>query len=111
MLHPVPLEVVADNYLQIYGCEYQTLVASYVGLCEIMTLPVPYYPAPDNAPGSCSCNTGKVLETFLEARSSEVSCETSSESTSLADIPAREEACVCCGTSIIISAYAIFAVF
>ena len=103
---------VADTGLQIYGCEYQSLVANYAGLCQlIMTLPVPYWPAPDNAPGSCSYNTGEILEAYLGLQVSELSCAKNSESLSLGDIPARLEACACCGTGITISAYVTFTVF
>ena len=105
------LGTVADICLQIYGCEYQSLVANYIGLCEIMTLPVPYWPAPDNAPGGCSCNTGKLLEAFLGSQTSALSCERNAEALSLSEIPAMLEACVCCTTSIAISAYVISTVF
>jgi hypothetical protein len=97
--------------LQIYGCEYQSLVANYIRICQIMTLPVPYWPAPDNAPGSCSCNTGEVIEAFLGSQTSGLSCSRNAESLSLSEIPAMEEACVCCMTSITISAYVISTVF
>jgi hypothetical protein len=112
MLHPVSLGAVADTCLQIYGCEYQSLVISYAGLCQlIMTLPVPYWPAPDNAPGSCSCNTGEFLETYLGSQTSELSCAKNAELLSLGEIPARLEACACCGTGITISAYVLSTVF
>jgi len=87
LLHPASLGTVADICLQIYGCEYQSLVANYIHLCQIMTLPVPYWPAPDNAPGSCSYNTGEVLEAALGSQTSELSCTRNAESLSLSEIP------------------------
>jgi hypothetical protein len=111
LLHPASLGTVADICLQIYGCEYQSLVAGYAGICQIRTLPVPYWPAPDNAPGSCSCNTGKVIEAYLGSQASVLSCAKNVESLSLSEIPAMEEACACCEASITISAYVISTVF
>lgn len=42
----------------VYGCEYQQLANLYDADCSA---PVPFFPAPDNAPGGCSCNLGYVL--------------------------------------------------
>lgn len=53
---------------QVYTCEYDELVAAMVDMCDVSggvdTNVIPYYPAPDSAPGSCSCNQGKLLLTL-----------------------------------------------
>jgi hypothetical protein len=98
----------ADFCFQIYGCEYQSLVASYFGLCPLAAMPVPYWPSPDNAPGSCSCNTGKVLEAYLAAESQSANClqnATSIESSGNYNYAGKMDiACSCCATGITISA-------
>ncbi|KDR83368.1 hypothetical protein GALMADRAFT_637605 [Galerina marginata CBS 339.88] len=45
---------------RVNECEYQSYIVEYLLQCPIARLPVPYFPAPDNAPDSCSCNLGKV---------------------------------------------------
>ncbi|KAH0334968.1 hypothetical protein KCU81_g9237, partial [Aureobasidium melanogenum] len=57
-----------DCWNQVYTCEYDELVAAMVDMCDVSggvdTNVIPYYPAPDSAPGSCSCNQGKLLLTL-----------------------------------------------
>ena len=94
--------------LQIYGCEYQSVVAQYFDLCPLAAAPVPYWPAPDNAPGGCSCNTGEVLEAYIAAEAQSVAClqnATSMTNTNnLEYISKMDTACGCCATGITISA-------
>lgn len=45
---------------RVNECEYQEYVVAYLVNCPIAKTPLPYFPAPDNAPDACSCNVGKV---------------------------------------------------
>ncbi|KAG9661027.1 hypothetical protein KCU64_g2822, partial [Aureobasidium melanogenum] len=58
-----------DCWNQVYTCQYDELVATMIDACDVSggvdTDVIPYYPAPDSAPGSCSCNQGKVLLTHM----------------------------------------------
>ncbi|KAJ5088199.1 hypothetical protein N7456_011815 [Penicillium angulare] len=114
---------------QVYSCEYQLFIQQYFSICPGAIEPIPFWPAPDNAPGRCSCDLGKVLKNTLSARKEQVSCilnvtdqtvntVTSSVSDSLSDISnigsdignnvasIAETAteCACCGASASISA-------
>lgn len=55
---------------QVYTCEYDQLVANAIDSCltssGLDNDGIPYYPAPDSAPGSCSCNQGNVLLTTMK---------------------------------------------
>ncbi|CAD0095649.1 unnamed protein product [Aureobasidium mustum] len=55
-----------DCWNQVYSCGYDQLVISMTESCansEIDLQAIPYFPAPDSAPGSCSCNQGKLYLT------------------------------------------------
>ncbi|KAG9853055.1 hypothetical protein KCU98_g3231, partial [Aureobasidium melanogenum] len=58
-----------DCWNQVYTCQYDELVATMIDACDVSggvdTDVIPYYPAADSAPGSCSCNQGKVLLTHM----------------------------------------------
>ncbi|KAL2828084.1 hypothetical protein BJY01DRAFT_255497 [Aspergillus pseudoustus] len=48
---------------KVYSCEYQVLVGSLLN--QQLTQPanpIPFWPAPDNAPGGCDCNFGQIYE-------------------------------------------------
>lgn len=50
---------------QVWGCQYQEYMIQYFRSCAIAKQPVPYFPAPNNAPAACSCNLGKVYSVCL----------------------------------------------
>ncbi|KAH0281240.1 hypothetical protein KCU91_g412, partial [Aureobasidium melanogenum] len=54
---------------QVYSCGYDQLVTTMVESCnhrETNLDAIPYFPAPDSAPGSCSCNQGKLYLTQVK---------------------------------------------
>ncbi|KAJ5806204.1 uncharacterized protein N7503_003806 [Penicillium pulvis] len=59
---------------QVYSCEYQLFVQQYFAICPSAIEPIPFWPAPDDAPNRCSCDLGKVLQSTLTARKEQVSC-------------------------------------
>ncbi|KAJ5604367.1 hypothetical protein N7510_009521 [Penicillium lagena] len=90
----------SDCWNKIYSCEYQYLVSSYL-LQHTTEVSVPFFPAPANAPGGCSCNMGDVLvnaTTSISLIESKCSSYTFSSSTKLSE-------CQCCALSAALSAY------
>lgn len=104
---------------QVYSCEYQLFVQQYFAVCPKAVEPIPFWPAPDNAPNRCSCDLGKVVQNTLGARKGQLSCmknvtdKTVSNAPDLSnlgnglDIANRATECACCGASGSISAYVI----
>lgn len=46
----------------MYSCEYQMTAGDIATYCLKPRLEdIPLYPPPDDTPGSCSCNMGKLL--------------------------------------------------
>jgi hypothetical protein len=106
---------------QVYSCEYQLFVQQYFAICPSATEPIPFWPAPDNAPNRCSCDLGKVLQSTLTARKEQISCIKNVTSQTLNKIPSdlgdlsnlpngldigkQASDCACCGASASISAY------
>lgn len=105
---------------QVYSCEYQLFIQQYFAICPSAREPIPFWPAPDNAPNRCSCDLGKVLQTTLTARKEQVSCVRNVTDKTLDKIPSdlgdlddlpngldiANDAtnCACCGASAAISA-------
>ncbi|KAJ6043526.1 uncharacterized protein N7446_001724 [Penicillium canescens] len=101
---------------QVYSCEYQLFVQQYFAICPSASEPIPFWPAPDNAPNRCSCDLGKVLQTTLSSRNDQVQCMRNvtdrirSDVTDLSnlsnglDIAGQATDCACCGASASISA-------
>ncbi|KAH7305884.1 hypothetical protein B0I35DRAFT_483639 [Stachybotrys elegans] len=55
---------------QVYSCEYQQKVGDIPDYCLKSGLDnVLFYPTPGNAPGSCSCNLGKLLTSLMTTTS------------------------------------------
>ncbi|GLI75546.1 hypothetical protein PoHVEF18_003803 [Penicillium ochrochloron] len=89
---------------QVYSCEYDELVAQYFGQCPVATEPIPYWPAPDNAPNGCSCNLGKVSQSLFKAQQEYSSCINKVNSGSVTDLAEMDTACGCCQVSAGLSA-------
>ncbi|KAJ5732036.1 hypothetical protein N7493_003517 [Penicillium malachiteum] len=106
---------------QVYSCEYQLFIQQYFTICPNAAEPIPFWPAPDDAAGRCSCALGKVLQNTLSARKEQVSCisniadetvntvtgalgDLSSIGKNVADIATTAVGCACCGASASISA-------
>ncbi|KAF7156248.1 hypothetical protein CNMCM5623_009641 [Aspergillus felis] len=89
---------------QAYSCEYGKLVATYFAECPVASEPVPFWPAPDNAPGGCSCNLGKVLQATLNAQKENNACLTNKTTTNVIELSNKYTACGCCEVSAGLSA-------
>ena len=70
---------------------------------------LPYWPTPNDAPDSCSCNLGKMEKTEYLITKQMTECSDNSTNTDgVTDTDVLIEygqACLCCGYSAIISAY------
>ena len=70
---------------------------------------IPFYPPPDNAPGSCSCNMGKLLTSMYRTSAETETCGANGEAilnqiTSNDEIQVFSRACICCSQSATLSA-------
>ncbi|KAJ5757321.1 uncharacterized protein N7511_006015 [Penicillium nucicola] len=99
----------ASCWNQVYSCEYQNTVGDFFTLCTKPNYDtVPFWPAPDDAPDSCSCNLGEIEK--KEYLISLQMTECSNNMTNLNQITKTDaivdygKACTCCGMSAIISA-------
>ncbi|KAJ5675799.1 hypothetical protein N7462_008696 [Penicillium macrosclerotiorum] len=103
---------------QVYSCEYQLFVQQYFAVCPSAAEPIPFWPAPEDAPNRCSCSLGKVLANTLTARKEQIACMQNVTDQALSNIPtnladlgngldiARTATdCACCGASASISAW------
>ncbi|KAJ5166584.1 uncharacterized protein N7482_005365 [Penicillium canariense] len=101
---------------QVYSCQYQLFVQQYFAVCPNAAEPIPFWPAPDNAPNRCSCSLGKVLSSTLSARNDQISCVQNvtdqtmnnlpdlSNLGNIPDIARTATDCACCGASASMSA-------
>ncbi|PMD45492.1 hypothetical protein L207DRAFT_481871 [Hyaloscypha variabilis F] len=84
---------------RVNECEYQEYVVEYLVGCPIAKLPVPYFPTPDNAPDSCSCNVGDVYLAISSNIQQGGTCSTN-VSNSSPDAAVQEiQGCECCEVS------------
>ncbi|KAM0713929.1 hypothetical protein Q7P37_010891 [Cladosporium fusiforme] len=95
---------------QVYSCEYQETVRDFINVCTNPDLKnIPFWPPPDDAPASCSCNIGKIDMTQLEAVEIASTCANNETAlgqfTSVEEINAFAQGCMCCGNSLLLSAY------
>ncbi|RHZ49174.1 uncharacterized protein CDV56_100536 [Aspergillus thermomutatus] len=89
---------------QAYSCEYDKLVAMYFAQCPTASEPIPFWPAPDHAPGGCSCNLGKVLQATVNAQKEFSACLTNTSTTNVIELSNKDTACGCCEVSAGLSA-------
>lgn len=70
---------------------------------------IPFWPAPENAAGGCSCNIGKLAgkEKLISAQLTECSNNMTNldQLSEVKDITNYAQACICCAQSAIVSAY------
>ncbi|OAA58282.1 hypothetical protein ISF_06821 [Cordyceps fumosorosea ARSEF 2679] len=64
----------ASCWNQVWGCQYQEYIVQYFRGCPIAKQPVPYFPAPNNAPAACSCNLGKIFFAYNGAIQQAAQC-------------------------------------
>lgn len=84
----------------MYSCEYQFLVSEYLAE-QTVSVEIPYYPAPDNAPGDCPCNLGEVFDNIT----ANVGAAGSTCSKYVDGLSDAVFTCECCGWSAALSAY------
>ncbi|KAI1799908.1 hypothetical protein F4811DRAFT_541855 [Daldinia bambusicola] len=96
---------------QVYSCEYQQTAGEIATYCLNPDLEaIPFFPPPDNAPGSCSCNVAKVLISIYRTVAETETCgangeEIASQLGSLDEIQHFSRACQCCSQSGMLSAF------
>ncbi|RSL55514.1 hypothetical protein CEP53_007070 [Fusarium sp. AF-6] len=84
---------------KVWQCDYQEYIVSYLQNCPIAKLPIPYFPAPNRAPNSCSCNLGKVYLAVLDAIQQTETCSGNSDTSDPGSNLQRLQGCSCCEIS------------
>ncbi|KAE8363827.1 hypothetical protein BDV27DRAFT_3616 [Aspergillus caelatus] len=90
---------------QVYSCEYQKTAYDLLDSCVNTDIEsVPFFPPPDNAPGGCSCNLGRVAKVQKVAENAMHECYDNMKP----DWPYEQTmlygaTCLCCGQSSYIS--------
>jgi hypothetical protein len=92
----------------VYSCEYQNTVLELGGNCiDEKFENVPFFPAPENAPGACSCNLGKLVTSLNRAVDELDLCidrnQETWDSLSFDEQMIFGKACKCCSESGILS--------
>ncbi|KAI0113350.1 hypothetical protein F4814DRAFT_449797 [Daldinia grandis] len=101
----------AHCWNQVYSCEYQTTAGDIATYCLNPHLEdIPFYPPPDDAPGSCSCNMGKLLVSLYKTVDETETCgangeEIAGQLSSDEELQTFPRACTCCSQSGMLSAF------
>lgn len=90
---------------RVWECEYQEYMVSYFMNCNTAKQPVPYFPAPKNAPGACSCNVGQVYLNIQDAIQQTATCSNGADSGDAGNNLQQIEGCNCCEISGALSRY------
>ncbi|KAJ9637614.1 hypothetical protein, variant [Exophiala oligosperma] len=67
--------------------------------CATAKLPVPYFPAPDDATDACSCNLGKVHMAVVDAIQETATCSNNANSGDASSNVQQIQGCNCCEIS------------
>ncbi|KAJ4253879.1 hypothetical protein NW762_010277 [Fusarium torreyae] len=101
-----------DLLRQVYSCEYQNTVLELGINCVSEKYEnIPFFPAPDDAPGACSCNLGKVITSINRAVDELDSCidrnekQWDSAKNDNDEMDVFIQACQCCSYSAILSTF------
>lgn len=92
---------------RVWECEYQEYMVSYFMNCNIAKQPVPYFPAPKNAPGACSCNVGQVYLNIQDVIQQTATCSNAADSGDAGNNLQQIEGCNCCEISGALSRHAV----
>lgn len=95
----------AHCWNRVNECEYQTYITDYLAECLIAKPPIPYFPIPDNAPDSCSCNVGKINLAISASVQDASTCINNSDGPDAATNVQRNGGCDCCEISSSLSRY------
>jgi hypothetical protein len=95
---------------QVYSCEYQQTAQDVLNLCLNFDMDqIPFWPAPAEAAGGCSCNIGDVARKEVQISAQLTECSNNktnlNKMTEVGDMTNYAQACICCAESAIISAY------
>ncbi|KAF7558496.1 hypothetical protein G7046_g5667 [Stylonectria norvegica] len=92
---------------QVYSCEYQSTVEDITIYCTNPQLnEIPFYPPPDDAPGGCSCNMGKILVSQYRTNNELQTCGSKLDQLSNPDdVQENAQACQCCADSAWLSVF------
>ncbi|KAF8913233.1 hypothetical protein CPB84DRAFT_1841622 [Gymnopilus junonius] len=74
-------------------------ITEYLVQCPIAKPPIPYFPIPDNAPDSCSCNLGKVNLAITSSAEQGATCSNNANGPDAASNVQEIEGCDCCELS------------
>ncbi|KAE8391859.1 hypothetical protein ETB97_007437 [Aspergillus alliaceus] len=93
---------------EVYSCEYGETVSGLVYSCPDANLTqIPFWPQPDNAPGGCACNSGKLTMKQVQIANHVETC--GDNTTRLNELSTDEErtdylrACQCCTMSALLA--------
>ncbi|OAR01648.1 hypothetical protein LLEC1_07656 [Akanthomyces lecanii] len=95
----------AHCWNQVWGCQYQEYMVQYFRTCAIAKQPVPYFPAPNDAPAACSCNLGKIFLAFNGAIQESTQCSSKQNSGDASANVQAIQGCNCCQVSGAFSRY------
>ncbi|KAI1439452.1 hypothetical protein F5Y02DRAFT_70235 [Annulohypoxylon stygium] len=95
---------------QVYSCEYQETAGDIAAYCLNPRLhEIPFYPPPDNAPASCSCNLGRLLTSLYQTSNETETCGANGaevvQELTPDEIETFTRACTCCSESAMLSAF------
>ncbi|KAE8352409.1 hypothetical protein BDV28DRAFT_161842 [Aspergillus coremiiformis] len=93
---------------QVYSCEYQQTASDLLDTCINTDIDaIPFFPAPENAPGGCSCNLGRIAKVQVLADEKLNECVHNmtemNRQGAYKQTKIYGDICVCCGQSSIIS--------
>lgn len=88
----------------MYSCEYQALVADMTETCLNVDInEIPFFPAPDDAAGSCSCNNENIMIAQSALTGGFEACQEHLSDKGPAGINEMNAHCQCCGSSAALS--------
>ncbi|KAF3399858.1 hypothetical protein F1880_008166 [Penicillium rolfsii] len=95
--------------LQVYSCEYQRTAQDVLNTCLGFDMDqIPFWPAPADAAGGCSCNIGHVAQKEVQISAQLTECKNNKTNlnklTEGDDMTNYAQACICCAESAIVSA-------
>lgn len=94
------MRMAADFPPQVYSCEYQALVSDLAETClEVDLEAIPFLPAPDDAPGSCSCNYENLMLAQAAMSGGFTACQEHLNDKGPDGIDEMTAHCRCCGSS------------
>ncbi|KAH8659891.1 hypothetical protein BX600DRAFT_51836 [Xylariales sp. PMI_506] len=95
--------VIESCWNQVYSCEYQAFAVGFADGCNGSGDGVPFWPAPTDAPNSCSCNLETLYDTVVAGAQGNINCTQRVTDTLDITDPVQGSknitGCACCGAS------------